>query len=186
MVNSAPPANTAHPGIATGNVWRHPALNPGNLEADIPVAREVSDSLVTNVAHVDENYDRFSSYIAILLETDIDLHLGHRRGAGEQRKQAARQHSAHGAVLPIPGQEPDRKVPLVTFSESGPGQSSSLDDLDPQPAAWITARAAVVVRQLDTAARVIPSPKPFPHAPRGVPRIGLESAQPRPTLEPGQ
>jgi hypothetical protein len=51
--------------------------------------------------------------------------------------------SAHGSVLLVSRHEPDRKVPVVTFSELAPGQSSSFDDLDPQLAAWFTAHADI-------------------------------------------
>ncbi len=82
MVNSASPAAT-DTREATEDVWRHAPVRAEDLEPNIPVARGVSDGLVTDVEHVNEDNDGLSSEVAVLLKPDIDLHLRHGRRGGE-------------------------------------------------------------------------------------------------------
>jgi hypothetical protein len=101
MVNAACTATGAHAREAAENVWPYPAFCGGNSQANIPVARGVSDGFVTDVTHLNEHNDWLSSQVAILVETDVDLHLRQGGCGGEQQEQTEGQLSPHGPMLLI-------------------------------------------------------------------------------------
>ena len=101
MVNAACTATGAHAREAAENIWPYPALGSSNRQANIPVARGISDSLVTDVTHLNEHNDGLSSQVAILLKTDVDLHLRQGGCGGEQQEQTEGQLSPHGPMLLI-------------------------------------------------------------------------------------
>jgi hypothetical protein len=100
MVYAAPSAAT-DTREASEDVRRHAPLRAKDLEANIPVARGVSDGFVTDVTHLNEHNDGLSSQVAILLKTDVDLHLRQGGCGGEQQEQTEGQLSPHGPMLLI-------------------------------------------------------------------------------------
>lgn len=94
MVNAASSA-TDDTRETTEDIWRGSPLDARDFEPDIPIAGGVSDSLITDVTHLDEQDDGFSSQVAILLETDVDVHLRKGGRGGEQQEQTEGQFSAH-------------------------------------------------------------------------------------------
>ena len=45
-----------------------------------------TNRLVSDVAHVDDDHDRFAGQVPRLLEAHVDFHLGRRRTGGQQQK----------------------------------------------------------------------------------------------------
>src|SRR4051812_5928385 len=94
-------ATGAHAREAAENIWPYPAFGAGNRQANIPVARGVFDGFVTDVTHLNEHSDWLSSQVAILLKTDVDLHLRQGGRSCEQQDQTEEEFSPHVPVLLI-------------------------------------------------------------------------------------